>query len=283
MVTEAALAVVGVTVRFGGVCALEGVTLAVGPGEVLGLMGPNGAGKTTLFNVICGFVRPTSGHVERAGKPIRPVPHRLTRLGIARTVQGVGLWKGLTVVENVMTGARPRRPRHAGSRPWQADSRPWHAGSTPWQAGSRPWHAERALTNRARDLLGRLGLSAYADHLPATLPYGVQKRVALARALASEPSILVLDEPASGLSVDEVDDLAQRLGTLSKQMAILMVEHRVDLVMSVSHRVVVLDCGKVIATGSPEQVRTDPKVISAYLGESPAPRGEPCPAPLGQR
>ncbi len=266
MVTEAALAVVGVTVRFGGVCALEEVTLAVGPGEVLGLMGPNGAGKTTLFNVICGFVRPTSGHVERAGKPIRPVPHRLTRLGIARTVQGVGLWKGLTVVENVMTGARPR-----------------HAGSTPWQAGSRPWHAERALTNRARDLLGRLGLSAYADHLPATLPYGVQKRVALARALASEPSILVLDEPASGLSVDEVDDLAQRLGTLSKQMAILMVEHRVDLVMSVSHRVVVLDCGKVIATGSPEQVRTDPKVISAYLGESPAPRGEPCPAPLGQR
>lgn len=245
----AILAVVGVTVRFGGVCALEGVSLGVGPREVVGIVGPNGAGKTTLFNVICGFVRPAAGHIEHAGRPIRPVPHRLASLGIARTIQAVGLWKGLTVVENVMTGAR-------------------HGG--PWNAGRRGWHAERVLTNKALELLNQLDLSAYANHLPATLPYGLQKRVALARALASEPSLLLLDEPASGLSQAEVDDLAQRLGTLGKQMAVLMVEHRVDLVMSVSDRVVVLDFGQMIASGSPEQIRSDPKVIAAYLGTGSA-------------
>lgn len=235
------LEVVEVSVGFGGVSALDRVSLQVGPGQVVGVIGPNGAGKTTLLNVICGFVKPSSGILIYRGEPMRPVPHRLASIGLARTLQGVGLWKGLTVVENVMVGSpSPRR----------------------WPARC----AEREVADHARQILDQLGLSAWANHLPAALPYGVQKQVALARALASKPSLLLLDEPASGLAEEEMGTLARQLVVLRGQVAILLVEHRVDLVMAVSDRLVVLDFGQVIASGAPEAVRSDPAVISTYLG-----------------
>jgi branched-chain amino acid transport system ATP-binding protein len=252
MATGVGLSVLEVTVQFGGLTALDGVSLEVEPGEVVGVIGPNGAGKTTLFNVICGFVRPSRGHLEYGGKRIRPRPSRLRALGIARTLQSVGLWHGLSVVENVMVGTSAGR---------------W-GGFPSSLLGLPPSdHRDRAVRAKAMELLDELGIPETADRSPEALSYAVQKRVALARALMIEPTLLLLDEPASGLSDAEMNALGDRLRALGQRMGVLLVEHHMDLVMSVCDRIVVLDFGRVIATGGPERIRSDPAVTEAYLGE----------------
>jgi branched-chain amino acid transport system ATP-binding protein len=217
-------------VRFGGLTALDDVSLHVPPGSIVGVIGPNGAGKTTLFNVICGFVRPATGEIVWDGRPIHPRPHRLPRLGIARTLQGIGPFGSLTVLENVLAGAR--------------------------------------RTTDAWAALERCDITEYAHERPGRLPYAVRKRMALARALAARPRMLLLDEPAGGLSADEIARLAGLITELD--CAVLLVEHHMDLVMSVCHQILVLDFGKPVAFGSPAEIRADPAVADAYLGEAAA-------------
>ncbi|MBB2946102.1 branched-chain amino acid transport system ATP-binding protein [Actinoplanes lutulentus] len=210
------------------------MSLRVAPGKVVGVIGPNGAGKTTLFNVISGFVTPSDGSLTLDGKPWRPRPHRLSGLGIARTLQGVGQFGGMTVLENVMVGVRGRR----------AEAEAFAA-------------------------LDRCGVAQYAAVRPGTLPYAIRKRVELARALASKPRILMLDEPAGGLDTDEIRWLGDLIrGELIKDSGttVLLVEHHMDLVMSVCDEILVLDFGKPIALGTPGEISTNERVTEAYLG-----------------
>ncbi|MBP2369519.1 ABC transporter ATP-binding protein [Pseudonocardia parietis] len=251
--TEPLFRVDGIGVRFGGLVALDEVSLSVAPGEVHGVIGPNGAGKTTLFNVCCGFVRPDTGSLAWHGEPVHNLaPHRLARMGIARTLQGVGLFRGLTVLENVMVGA----DRHHRAGFFSA-----------LLALRRSDADERALRTRSGAVLAELGVETYADRLPGSLPYPVQKRVALARALVAGPEMLLLDEPASGLGADDMAELGERIRSLRDRTAVVLVEHHMDLVMSVCDTITVLDFGRVVAAGTPDQVRDDPAVIDAYLGE----------------
>ena len=245
------LAVEDVSVRFAGLAALDNVSMSVTEREVVSLIGPNGAGKTTLFNVICGFVRPVSGRVTIGGRTPRRTTD-LARLRVARTLQGVSLWKGVSVLENVMSGG------HVTQRGGFVSS---FLG-----AGTGPRH-ERELRDRAWSVLERLGASHAANALPGELPYGVQKRVAIARALMADPALLLLDEPASGLAPAEMDELAALLAECRTTMAVLLVEHHMDFVMAISDRIVVLNFGRVIAAGTPDEVQTDPEVTDAYLGE----------------
>ncbi len=255
------LSVEGVRVAFGGLQALDDVSLDVEPGQVLGLIGPNGAGKTTLFNVVCGFVRPDHGTLRWDGEPLPRIhPHHLARRGIARTLQGLGLFPHLTALENVMVGAH----RHGRARFWSA--------LLALPASDRD---ERALRERAAAMLDRLGVADVKDRLPSALPYGLQKRVALARALVADPRLLLLDEPASGLSESEMQWLGDLVRTVSQTTSVMLVEHHMDLVMHVCDTIVVLDFGRVIARGTPDEVRGNQAVLDAYLGESvPASGGE---------
>jgi branched-chain amino acid transport system ATP-binding protein len=244
----------GIGVRFGGLVALEDVSLRVPPASVVGVIGPNGAGKTTLFNVVCGFVKPNSGTMTLDGQPLRPRPERLTRMGIARTLQGVGLFAGLSVLENVMAGATHRA----------------RSGFFTGLLGLPPSDAdERRLRAEAEALLDEMGALPYASALPDTLPYALRKRVALARALAARPRLILLDEPAGGLGADDIAELAALIRTLPQRespCAVLLVEHHMDLVMQVCDEIVVLDFGRCIATGTPAQVKDNPAVTEAYLG-----------------
>jgi branched-chain amino acid transport system ATP-binding protein len=248
------LEVEGVSVRFGGLSALDAVSLSVAPGEVVGVIGPNGAGKTTLLNVLCGFIRPNAGQVLVDGHSYHHLrPHQLAGLGIARTLQGVGLFERLTALENVMTGADCR----AKAGFWSA-----------LLGLPRSGRDERRLQEEARQALDRVGAGAVAPSRPGELPYGMRKRVALARALAAQPKLLLLDEPASGLSEGELAELGQLIRELAAQMSLVIVEHHMDLMMSVCDSLVVLDFGKVISRGSPQEIQADPAVATAYLGVS---------------
>jgi branched-chain amino acid transport system ATP-binding protein len=249
------LDVAGLIVRFGGIVALDDVTLRIEPGEVVGIIGPNGAGKTTLFNAICGFVRPDAGRITYRGEPLLgTAPHRLARLGIARTLQGLGLWPGLTVVENVVAGSTQR---------------PGFLSSVLALPSADRLESELAL--RAGEILVRLGIGSYASAYAGTLPYGVQKRVIIARALMAAPSLLLLDEPASGLSAGDIDELAGLITQLRSRMSVAVVEHHLDFVMAISDRVTVLNLGRVIASGTPKEIQDDPEVATAYLGEDVTP------------
>ncbi|MCE1179487.1 MAG: ABC transporter ATP-binding protein [Micrococcales bacterium] len=239
-------------VRFGGIVALDGVGLDVRPREVHGVIGPNGAGKTTLFNVACGFVTPVQGTIAWHGKPLDGLrPHQLAGLGIARTLQGLGLFDKISVLDNVMVGA----DRHGRAGFW--------SGLLALPRSSRD---ERTLRERSMTVLDELGIADYAGRAPASLPYPIRKRVALARALVAEPELLLLDEPASGLSEEEMSELGDIIEGLSERISVMLVEHHMDLVMRVCDRITVLDFGKVIAKGTPAEVREDPAVLAAYLG-----------------
>ena len=240
------------TVRFGGVTALDDVSFSAPGRQVTGIIGPNGAGKTTLLNVMCGFVRPDEGRLSFGGTELgRLRPHQLAALGITRTLQGVGLFQHLSVLENVMVGAQG-----------QARAGFWSAlGGLP--ASDRD---EARLRARARDALEQVGAGGLAEALPDQLAYGLRKRVALARALAARPRLLLLDEPAGGLSETELGGLGELISSLSAETSVVLVEHRMDLVMEVCDTVVVLDFGRVIARGTPDEVQADPAVTTAYLG-----------------
>jgi branched-chain amino acid transport system ATP-binding protein len=241
-----------VTVRFGGLTALDSVSFAAAPRQVTGVIGPNGAGKTTLLNVLCGFVRPDAGQLTFGDADLTGIrPHQLAALGIARTLQNVGLFARLTVLENVMAGAA----RHA------------RAGFWPALAGlSRSDRDERALRQRALAALDRVGVADTADSLPGQLPFAYRKRVALARALVAHPRLLLLDEPAGGLTETELPELGQLIGNLAVDASVVVIEHRMDLMMTVCDMIAVLDFGRLIAWGTPGQVQADPAVTDAYLG-----------------
>jgi branched-chain amino acid transport system ATP-binding protein len=253
-----------VTVRFGGLTALDSVSLAVPPRHIRGVIGPNGAGKTTLLNVLCGFIHPDHGEVLFSGSVQRRIrTNRLAALGVARTLQGVGLFAGLTALENVMVGATPRARAGFGAA----------LLSLPKAAKD-----ERMLAGQARKALDRVGAGHIADVLPGELPYGMRKRIALARALAAEPTLLLLDEPASGLDETELAELGQLIRGLAAEATLVVVEHHMDLMMSVCDEITVLDFGKVIAAGTPQEVQADPAVTAAYLGAAqPASAAEPAP------
>jgi branched-chain amino acid transport system ATP-binding protein len=242
----------GVTVRFGGLTALDDVSLSAAPRQVTGIIGPNGAGKTTLLNATCGFVKPAAGSISFAGHELTGVrPHRLAGFGIARTLQGVGLFRGLSVAENVMIGAT--RAARAGF---------W----TGLFGLPRSDRDERRLREQAMQALRRVGAADLADSMPDTLAYGLRKRVALARALVGHPRLLLLDEPASGLSEKELPELGDLIKEFADEASVVVIEHRMDLMMSVCDTIFVLDFGKLIAAGTPAQVQADPAVTAAYLG-----------------
>lgn len=245
-----ALSVKGLSISFGGLKALNDVHLDIYPGEVVGLIGPNGAGKTTAFNAICGLVTPDSGTFELGGKERSwPRTHELVDLGIARTLQGVGLFPDLTVLENVLIGA------HRFSKSGLARSG--------FALNARE---ERELKERAVFALERVYAANLADRRADTLSYPDTKRISIARALVSEPTILLLDEPAGGLGIRDIEWMNSLIRNLANQMSVLIVEHHMDVIMSVSERIYVLNFGEVISSGEVAKVRQDPAVIAAYLG-----------------
>ena len=240
-----------VTMRFGGVTAVSDLSLKVDEGSIVGVIGPNGAGKTTLFNVLSGFYTPQEGDVRFAGKS---KPFEICRMGMARTFQNIRLSPHMSVLENVMVGCHVRR-----RCPW-------------WMAplGLPTYYKEeKAITDKARDLVEHLNLAEYMDEKAGSLPYGAQRRLEIARALATEPRLLLLDEPAAGMNPQESIELMHFIQAIRDHfdLTILLIEHDMKVVMGVCQYIWVMEYGALIAHGDPDAIRSNPEVIRAYLGE----------------
>ncbi len=250
------LKVDGLSMRFGGLLAVNGVSLSVKEKQVVSMIGPNGAGKTTVFNCLTGFYKPTSGSIKLNGEAIEGLPgHKIAGKGVVRTFQNVRLFKEMTAVENLLIAQH----RHLNTN--------FFAGlfKTP---GFR--RSEREAMDYAQYWLDKVNLTEFANRTAGTLAYGQQRRLEIARCMMTRPSILMLDEPAAGLNPKETEDLKALIGTLREEhnVTVLLIEHDMKLVMSISDHIVVINQGTPLADGTPEQIRDNPEVIKAYLGEA---------------
>lgn len=264
MTEEAAhiLSLRGVTLRFGGLVAINNLSLAIAKDSIVGLIGPNGAGKTSVFNVITGFYKPSSGHAEFCGASDQAVritnlpPHQVCKVGLARTFQNIRLFSNETVLQNVMVGSFVRQKSR------------WWMNLLPFVFPNAE-REEQEIRENAMHLLKRLGLDAFADSPASSLPYGAQRRLEIARALATEPQFLLLDEPAAGMNPQESAELLSFIRRLREdfKLTILLIEHDMKVVMGVCEHIWVMDQGTLIASGTPEEIRTNPRVVEAYLGK----------------